>query len=822
MPTPHSGFLIQGSGGEMGNFELVTPSPFGGLAHCWRDNDHPALPWIGPTFFGSGDVAAASLIQSNFGDPGHLEVVARVGDQLYAYWRDHLPPFVWYGPFPLVGGVSGNPALIQGSFGGVGNFELVAPLVGGGLVHYSRDNDTAGLPWSGAAAFGASIGQVDAVALIQSNFGDPGHLEVVARVGPNLVLFWRESTPPFSWHGPLPIPVLGLPAGAAPTGTPALIQGNFGGAGNFEVVFPLTSGGLAHIGRHNDDPLLGWSLPTVFGGGLVSSVALIQSNFGTPGLGSLEVAARVGDQVVHYWREDTPPFAWHGPTGTVYQELVGDPAAEGEWRIPYSSAVVGIHASLLHTGKVLFFAYEEAGHGHDHGEHHQHTGACVMDPATGEGPQPTPDKNLFCGGQTFLPDGRLLVAGGSINGVQSLQAFTPADDGGAWQDLGLMTGDRWYPTCTSLPDGRVLITAGSMEGGGPTISAYTCAPEKPVNATYEIYDPASGVVGPFPAAMFQGENLYNLYPFVFVLPSGKALIHFHNRSFILDPATNQFDDVMLTTVSPHGRTYPAQGSAVLLPLLPTSDPPYAARAMLFGGAGVSCPILASAATPATATCEILDLSAPDPAWQSAPPMFHPRVMPDAVLLPDGTVLVTNGSSTGVADNGLNPVFATDLYDPTLDAWSPMRSMKVPRLYHSVALLLPDGRVLVGGKDKDNNPAPFKWSEYRVEIFSPPYLFRGPRPTILAAPATVDHDALFTVATPNAAAIASAALIRPGAVTHSFNHSQRFVGLTITTRTGNSVTLKAPPDANIAPPGHYMLFLLDGLGVPSVAAFIQVL
>ena len=385
-----------------------------------------------------------------------------------------------------------------------------------------------------------------------------------------------------------------------------------------------------------------------------------------------------------------------------------------------------------------------------------------------------------------------------------------------------MTGDRWYPTCTSLPDGRVMITSGSMEGGGPTISAYNCALQKPVNPTYEIYDPASGVAGPFPAPMFQGENLYNLYPFIFVLPSGKALIHFHERTFLLDLATNQFDDVMLTTVSPHGRTYPAQGSAALLPLLPTSSPPYAARAMVFGGAGVSCPIISSADTPATATCEILDLSAPDPAWQSAPPMLHPRVMPDAVLLPDGTVLVTNGSSTGVADNGLNPVFATDLYDPVLDVWSPMRAMKVPRLYHSVALLLPDGRVLAGGKDKDNNPTPFKWSEYRVEIFSPPYLFRGPRPTILSAPATVDHNALFTVVTPDAAAIATASLIRPGAVTHSFNHSQRFVGLTITARTGNSVTLKAPPDANIAPPGHYMLFLLNGLGVPSVAVFIQVL
>src|SRR6185503_12539363 len=112
----------------------------------------------------------------------------------------------------------------------------VAPHAGGGLVHYGRDNDTPGLPWSGPTAYGAGVGLVDAVALVQSTFGDPGNLEVIARVGPNLVHFWRESGPPFAWHGPLPVPVLGLPPGAVPSGAPAIIQGNFGGVGNFEVV----------------------------------------------------------------------------------------------------------------------------------------------------------------------------------------------------------------------------------------------------------------------------------------------------------------------------------------------------------------------------------------------------------------------------------------------------------------------------------------------------------------------------------------------------------------------------------------------------------
>jgi hypothetical protein len=412
------------------------------------------------------------------------------------------------------------------------------------------------------------------------------------------------------------------------------------------------------------------------------------------------------------------------------------------------------------------------------------------------------------------------VAGGSVNGVQALHAHA-GRAGGAWQDLGLMTGgDRWYPTCTSLPDGRLLISSGSQDGGGPTISAYTCAAEKSVNATLEIYDPAGGPTQLFPALMFAGPNLYNLYPFCFVLPSGKVMIHLHNLTYFFDPATGQFDDIELMTVSPHGRTYPAQGSAVLLPLLPDSAPAYAARVMLFGGAGVSCPIPASAATPATASCEILDLSAADPAWQIAPSMLQPRVMPDAVLLPDGTVLVMNGSSTGVADNGLNPVFATDLYDPTTNTWTALHPFRVPRLYHSTALLLPDGRVLSAGKDKDNNPDPFKYSEYRVEVFSPPYLFRGPRPIVTAAPGVIGYGAPFVVQTPQAATIARAALLRPGAVTHSFNHNQRYVGLTIAGTTAGSVTLQAPPNSAVAPPGYYLLFLLNDQGVPSVAPFIQ--
>jgi hypothetical protein len=202
-------------------------------------------------------------------------------------------------------------------------------------------------------------------------------------------------------------------------------------------------------------------------------------------------------------------------------------------------------------------------------------------------------------------------------------------------------------------------------------------------------------------------------------------------------------------------------------------------------------------------------------------MLHPRVMPDVVLLPDATVLVMNGSSTGVADDGITPVFGADLYDPATGSWAAMRPMRVPRLYHSTALLLPDGRVLTAGKDEEFNPDPFKYSEYRIEIFSPPYLFRGLRPAITNAPGSITYGASFAVQTPNGAAISAAALIRPGAVTHSFNANQRYVGLSIISHTAGSVTLQAPPTSTIAPPGHYMLFLLNNAGVPSVGHFLVV-
>ena len=211
LPTKNSSFMTQGRFGSRGNFEMVVPRSSGGLAHFWRANDDPSLPWNGPRPFGSSDTyAAIALIQSNFTSSGHgagnLEVVARTGNGLDFYWREDAAPFTWHdGAIAFESGVSGNPALIQGNFGVMGNFEMVVPLATGGLAHFWRVNDDPSLPCNGPIPFGSSDAY-DAVALIQSNFSRPGNshgnLELVARSGNRLDFYWREDAAPFTWHGP--------------------------------------------------------------------------------------------------------------------------------------------------------------------------------------------------------------------------------------------------------------------------------------------------------------------------------------------------------------------------------------------------------------------------------------------------------------------------------------------------------------------------------------------------------------------------------------------------------------------------------------------
>ena len=156
------------------------------------------------------------------------------------------------------------------------------------------------------------------------------------------------------------------------------------------------------------------------------------------------------------------------------------------------------------------------------------------------------------------------------------------------------------------------------------------------------------------------------------------------------------------------------------------------------------------------------------------------------------------------------------WDPVTETWTTMARMQIPRLYHSTALLLPDGRVLAAGGGRAFGKVT---SQLNAEIYSPPYLFKGARPTITSAPTAIGYGSNFVIETPDVSSIAMVSLVRPGAVTHGYNQDQRFLSLTFT-QTPGGLQVQAPANANLAPPGYYMLFVLDTDGVPSAASFVR--
>ena len=353
-------------------------------------------------------------------------------------------------------------------------------------------------------------------------------------------------------------------------------------------------------------------------------------------------------------------------------------------------------------------------------------------------------------------------------------------------DVENMAHGRWYPTVTTLGDGRVMTFSGLKEAGG-------------TNTAVEIYTVGSGWSPEYPAGWTPP-----LYPRMHLSTDGRVFYAGSGRgSRFFNPTTQAWTAVVATTNHGVTRSY---GTSVLLPLRPSDG--YRPRVMIFGGGN-----------PATATTEIIDLSVATPVWQFGPPMSQPRTQMNATILPNGRVLAMGGSANNEDENtkSLN----ADLYDPATNTFSSAGMNAYSRLYHSGSLLLPDATVaLVGG-----NPTRGTYQDH-IEIYSPAYLFNtdgtdAARPTITGVtPGAFGYGQTFLVQTPDAASIASVVLVRPGAQTHAIDMEQRLVGLNFTAGDG-VLNVTAPPNGNIAPPGYYMLFVLDAAGVPSVASFVRI-
>ena len=464
--------------------------------------------------------------------------------------------------------------------------------------------------------------------------------------------------------------------------------------------------------------------------------------------------------------------------------------ASGKWEeVPGRPERTMMHAALLaNTDKVLFWGYGDPPQ--------QPNTTRLWDPVGGYAlpsnqpasvvPPPNPPTfgNLHSAGHAYLDDaqGTLLAHGGETQGGQQSFLFHPT--GTQWALTAATVDNRFYATTMTLADGRLLTMFGNSN-------------------RIEVYDPTTGTWGapialPSPPAM---PNLdYRFYPWAYLMPGGDIFVAGHQGTssrFSWTPAVvirGQWPTINGDR-SPFGGEL---GTSVLLPLRP---PSYAVRVLIAAGATAA----------AQSSAEMIDLSAATPMWMALPNLKNPRSQQcTATLLPDGRVLIAGGTSSG----GVLTAGKAEIFDPQNPAagWAETPPMAHPRGYHSSAILLTDGSVLMGGDPQDAmGPTPH-------DRFFPGYYFL-PRPTIAGAPANVGYGAPFTINTPDAPSIAEVVLMRPGAVTHGFNQTQRYVGCTFAVGPG-ALTVTSPPDGNVAPPGWYMLFIVNSGRVPSVAHWIR--
>jgi hypothetical protein len=457
-----------------------------------------------------------------------------------------------------------------------------------------------------------------------------------------------------------------------------------------------------------------------------------------------------------------------------------DPAKVGQWSDVFPWPVVAIHAHLLPNGKVLSWERKDDV---------LTTETWLWEPATGKFEKFLNEfASVFCSGHTFLPDGTLLVAGGHHfrdgDGEKTSTFFDFKTN--KWTKGPDMNAGRWYPTTCMLSNGEVLAIGGSINGG-----------EQPaVNALPQVWKTTGGWRDLTDA---DGEIL-PLYPFMLLAPDGKVFYAGpETRTLFLD--TSGLGAWSDGPVSKGGfRDY---GSAVQ----------YEPGKMILIGGG----------DPPFKSAEIVDLNVHPAEWKSTGDMAFARRQLNATLLPDGKILATGGSGAKGFNNADGSVLAAELWDAAAGPngqWTTMASMKVRRLYHSTALLLPDGRVLSAGGGMPASPEGGDANHFDAQIYSPPYLFKGARPVIDSAPESVGYGQAFTVKTKDAASIKEVTWVRLSSVTHAFNQGQSFNRLKLTAYK-DYLTVTAPAGPTLAPPGHYMLFLLNGSGVPSVAKIVKI-
>jgi hypothetical protein len=465
-------------------------------------------------------------------------------------------------------------------------------------------------------------------------------------------------------------------------------------------------------------------------------------------------------------------------------------AANGKVEIvPGQPEVIFMHAVLLpNTARVLYW-----------GEGPQPDQTRIWNQDDGSFSQPvnqpadiSPDQNLWSGAQNYLNDaqGTILAYGGwgaTTDVGRRAFLFDPRPIGGlTFSHASDVNQPRFYSSGIALNDGRIMTIFGTDSNGGAVVP------------NFEIFTPDGGAGSWSTPVPLPFNYLY--YPWTYVLPNGELFIAGPQKPArtvnwtvtpVVDAPARQFNQIFSQ------RGVNMDGTSVLLPLRP---PNYEPRIIIAGGTGADT----------RQSAELIDLSVGTPAWQALPNMNVARDKLNSVLLPDGTVVIVGGAGTGLPNGG--PV---ETFDPQ-NAAAGFRTgplLNAVRDYHSAAILLADGSVLVGGDPRVagvNTP---------LERYLPPYFFKG-RPNITGAPATIGYGAAFNINTPDSDGIQEVVLLRPGAVTHGFNMAQRYIGCAIVSAIGGIVQATSPPNGNVAPPGYYLLFIVNGDRVPSAGVWIR--
>lgn len=504
------------------------------------------------------------------------------------------------------------------------------------------------------------------------------------------------------------------------------------------------------------------------------------------------------------------------PADPLLQNLnpPADAPTRGMWSAVQSWPLNGLHAAVLPNGKLLTYGTNLDGGAQD-GRYMD-----LWDPSLGFTAAAhtttfrAEQQNSFCAAATYLTDGRLMISGGNGSVTTTLYA---ASDNSVAQSPANMADERWYATMVTLPDGRPLIVGGMV----PYSEGMQANPDQAVaqglaSMTPEVFENGNwrSLFGAYSREAFGPDYLRASYPRAWVAPSGKLFGLSAERLWTLDAAGNGAITVHgAFKTAPNATTRPNVGATNVTAMYDIG------KILVAGGNGSDN----GEGLPSSNQATVIDINGAAPVLTEQPAMANARRYGNALVLPDGKVLVTGGATYGnyYAGQPSSPVYAAEIWNPATGTWTTGASAAVYRGYHSFTVLLPNGTVLSTG---GGTPGPV--TNLNAEVYYPPQLFRtvngvaqlAPRPVIQALSGlSFAHGATLQADMGSNAAIASLSLVGLSVGTHSFNSGQRRIPLAFTQ---DSIRLTATlPAAAIAPPGYYQLVAIDTAGVPSRGAIV---